>query len=108
MLIVISEDGLIDLIPNLKPQVKHSLVIRHINALQKLQDSDKFLRRSFNRLMEFFQEHDFYLSTAECAVVNKLRGDIEFKYKNNADGVQMVWNNLAANEEMNVGYYLKE
>jgi len=108
MLVVISEDGLIDLIPNLKPQVKHSMILRHISALQKLMETDKFLRRSFNRLMEFFQEHDFYLSAAECLAVNKLRGEIEYKHKNSVDGVQMIWNNLAPNTDMNVGYYLKE
>lgn len=108
MLVVISEDGLIDLIPNLKPQVKHSIILRHINALHKLDETDKFLRRSFNRLMEFFQEHDFYLSAKECLTVNKLRTAIELKHKNSNDGVQMIWNNLAPNIEMHVGYYVKE
>lgn len=108
MLVVISEDGLIDLIPNLKPQVKHSVILRHISALQKLNGTDKFLRRSFNRLMEFFQEHDFYLSAKECATVNSLRRAIEFKHKSSNDGVQMIWNNLVPHQEMHVGYYIRE
>jgi len=107
MLVVISEDGLIDLIPNLKPQVKHAIILRHISALQQMMETDKFLRRSFNRLMEFFQEHDFYLSAKECLMVNKLRREIEFKHISSTDGVQIIWNNLVPHEEMNADYYLK-
>ncbi|SEA42021.1 diadenylate cyclase [Pedobacter hartonius] len=108
VLVVISEDGLIDLIPNLKPQVKHSAISKHINALVKLSETDKFLRKSFNRLMDFFQENDFYLSQKECTTVNKLRRIIEMKHKNSSDGVRMIWDNLIPNREMNDAYYLKE
>ena len=108
VLVVISEDGIIDLIPDLKPQVKHSLITRHIKALNNMARNDKFLRRSFNRLMEFFQENDFYLSAKECAAVNKLRRTLEFKYKDSNDGVKMIWNNLVPDRNMHAGYYLKE
>lgn len=108
VLVVISEDGIIDLIPNLKPQVKHSAINRHINELAKLSETDKFLRKSFNRLMVFFQENDFYLSQKECTMVNKLRRIIELKHKNSNDGIRMIWDNLLPNKEMNEAYYLKE
>ncbi|WP_216849020.1 DNA integrity scanning protein DisA nucleotide-binding domain protein [Pedobacter sp. L105] len=108
VLVVISEDGIIDLIPDLKPQVKHSVIIRHIRALTSLSQADKFLRRNFNRLMEFFQENDFYLTPKECASVNKLRRTLEFKYKDDDDGVKMIWNNLVPDRNMHSGYYLKE
>jgi hypothetical protein len=108
VLVVISEDGIIDLIPNLKPQVKHSVIHKHINALVKLSETDKFLRKSFNRLMNFFRENDFYLSQKECTVVNKLRRMIEIKHKDTNDGVNMIWDSLVPNKEMNDAYYLKE
>ena len=108
VLVVISEDGLIDLIPDLKAQVKHSAIVAHIRELTKISQSDKYIRKSFNNLMEFFQEHDFYLSPKECGTVNRLRRTIEFKYKDSDDGVRMIWNNLAPNSAMNIGYYIKE
>lgn len=108
VLVVISEDGLIDLIPNLKPQIRHSAIHKHIHALLKLSETDKFLRKSFNRLMNFFQENDFYLSPKECATVNKLRRVIELKHRNSNDGIRMIWDNLVPHTEMNEAYYLKE
>lgn len=108
VLVVISEDGIIDLIPDLKPQVKHSVITRNIGALNKLTQTDKFLRKNFNSLMEFFQENDFYLSQKECTVINKLCRTIEFKYKNNTEGVRMIWDNLSPNKDMQQSYYLKE
>ena len=108
VLVVISEDGIIDLIPNLKARVKHSAINKHINALAKLSETDKFLRKSFNRLMDFFQENVFYLSQKECTTVNKLCRVIEMKHRNNNDGMRMIWDNLVPNKEMNDAYYLKE
>lgn len=108
VLVVISEDGFIDLIPDLKPQVKHSAIVKHIEALTKLSETEKFMRKSFNLLMEYFQENDFYLSAKECNTVNKLRGNIELRYMNNGDGIKMIWDNLVPNKEMNLSYYLKE
>ena len=108
VLVVISEDGTIDLIPDLKPQIKHSIISRHIRSLEKLSETDKFLRKSFNRLMEFFQEHDFYLSDKECNTVNKLCRVIEFKHKNNYEGVKMIWDNIVPHTDMSDAYYIKE
>ncbi|MBB6502960.1 diadenylate cyclase [Pedobacter cryoconitis] len=108
VLVVISEDGWIDLIPDLKAQVKHTSIVAHIRELNKLSQTDKYLRKNFNRLMEFFQEHEFYLSPKECGTVNRLRRIIEFKYKDSDDGVRMIWNNLNPNSAMNIGYYVKE
>lgn len=108
VLVVISEDGLIDLIPDLKAQIKHSVIVAQIRELTKLSQTDKYRRRNFNRLMEFFQDHDFYLSPKECATVNKLRRAIEVKYKDSEDGVRMIWNNLVPNSAMNIGYYVRE
>lgn len=108
ILVVISEDGTIDLIPDLKPQIRHALITRHIKALARLRQSDIFLRKSFNKLMEFFQQHNFYLSHEECIQVNELCRNIEFKYKYNNDGVKMIWNNLVPHKDMNEAYYLKD
>jgi len=107
LLVVISEDGIIDLIPNLKPQIKRSMIGRKINELAKLSKTDRFLRKNFNSLMDFFQENDFYLSQQECTAVNKLRRDIEVKYKDGSDGMRMIWDNLSPHIGMNDSYYLK-
>ena len=58
--------------------------------------------------MEFFQEHDFYLSDKECDTVNKLCRVIEFKHKNNYEGVKMIWDNIVPHTDMSDAYYIKE
>jgi len=108
VLVVISEDGMIDLIPNLRPQVKHTVITRHIQELARLYKTERFVRKHFNRLMDFFQDNDFYLSQQECDQVNTLRQHIEYKHKNSSEGITMIWKNLIPNQEMHVGYYLKE
>lgn len=105
VLVVISEDGLIDLIPDLKPQVKHALITKKMRALSKLSGEDTLQHKTFNQLMEFFQEYDFYLSEKECNTVNKLRRAIELRYKNSSEGIRMIWNNLVPNQEMHEGYF---
>jgi hypothetical protein len=108
VLVVISEDGIIDLIPDLKPQVKHSMINKQLKALTRLSEEKNVEHKTFNQLMEFFQEYDFYLSEKECNTVNRLRRTIEQRYRNSAEGIRMIWNNLAPHHDMNDGYFLKE
>ncbi|MGK7881626.1 MAG: DNA integrity scanning protein DisA nucleotide-binding domain protein [Crocosphaera sp.] len=109
VLVIISEDGMIDIIPNLKPQIKHSEITKKIDNLQALSEEDEINRKNFNKLVNFFREMKFYLSSSECEQINKLRKKIDekIKYKDPYE-IRVIYPDLKPNEDMNETYYLDE
>jgi RNAse (barnase) inhibitor barstar len=107
VLVIISEDGMINLIPNLMPQIRHSLIIDAIGNFKELSEKNTVDRRSFNKLMGFFKNVEFYLSKEECEGINMLRKIIEEKDKD-SDAIKIVFEDLKPNSEMNQTYYTDE
>ncbi len=105
VIVIISEDGMINLIPTLRPQIKHSTIVDAIEALQKFSEADKQERKHFNQLMSFFENVSFYLTEEECKTVNQLRRIIEEKDKN-IKGIRIVIEDIRPSKEMNESYYL--
>lgn len=105
VLVIISEDGMINLVPNLKPQIKHSDIIKSIKHLEEISKSEKVERKDFNQLMSFFQNVEFYLTDEECEKINSLRKEIEENDKD-IDGVRIVYRDFKPNKEMNDSYYI--
>ncbi len=104
VIVIISEDGMINLIPTLKPQIKHSLISEAIESLKNLNSNEKNHRRMFNRIMDFFNSVEFYLTEAECNTINELRQRIEESDKE--EGLRIVRHDLKPNKEMNESYYI--
>lgn len=106
-IVIISEDGMIDIIPNLRPQIKHSEVENAIQSLTDLSTKSSPSRKDFNQLMDFFQKVEFYLSEEECEKINGLRKTIELNDPDK-EGLKIVFKDLKPSEEMNNSYYLNE
>lgn len=105
VLVIISEDGMINLIPNLMPQIKHSVISEAIDDFKKILDSRQVDGKSFNQKMSFFQSINFYLTLEECTTINDLRLKIEAK--NDNESIKIIYNELRPNREMNDSYYLE-
>jgi DNA integrity scanning protein DisA with diadenylate cyclase activity len=105
VLVIISEDGMINLIPNLKPQIKHSSIKEMISALEVMSNSDEIRVRDFNSAISFLKNVEFYLSAEECETINHLRKAIEAKHLENAN-IKIVYRDLSPNNEMNESYYI--
>lgn len=108
VLVIISEDGMINLIPNLKPQIKHSLITESIDEFKSILDLENLNHKSFNQGMSFFQSLNFYLTKNECEIINKLRKEIEEKFKKDLIMMHIVYSDLKPNDEMNDSYYKPE
>jgi hypothetical protein len=108
VLVIISEDGMINLIPNLKPQIKHSLITEAIDEFKSILDLQNLNHKAFNQGMSFFQSLNFYLTKKECETINKLREEIEEKFKKDLAMMHIVYSDLEPNEEMNDSYYKPE
>lgn len=106
VLVIISEDGMINLIPSLIPQIKHSIISESIENLKKILDGEQIDKKYFNQEMSFFQKYNFYLTQEECNEINDLRIKIEANYAN--ESIRIIYNDLKPNREMNDSYYLED
>jgi len=106
LIVIISEDGMINLIPNLKSQIKHSSILKAIEDFKKLLDGEEIKKKIFNQKMDYFQSVNFYLTQEECDTINKLRKAIEAKASDN-NNIRIVYDDLKPNIEMNNSYYLE-
>lgn len=105
VLVIISEDGIIDLIPDLMPQIKHSSISDGLSSFKELSEKEEVDRKSFHELMNFFKSVQFYLSENECETINTLRNKIEEKFKR-SDSIRIIYEDLKPNCEMDESYYL--
>jgi len=101
--IVVSEDGTIDLIPNLMPLLKRSALEEALNNFRKIGEVQEINVKDFNRTMDWFSNHRFYLSSEVCQEVNDLRKSIESRWPN---AIRIMRSDLSPNPEMNDSYFM--
>jgi len=103
MIIVISEDGYINLIPDLMPRIKRELIDHAISELSVLNEGEKINLKVFHKIMNWCQNHEFYLLENDCKKINLLREEIELKIKAN---IRIVYHNFHPSSEMDQSYYI--
>jgi hypothetical protein len=108
VIVVVSEDGMINLIPDLRPQIKHSKIKEAIEDFKELLNAKHLDIKTFNKEMFFFQSVNFYLTQEECEIINNTRKEIEDKFSKGLAMVRIVFEDLFAHSEMNDSYYLEE
>lgn len=104
IIVVVSEDGMINLIPNLKPQVEHSKIKAAIEELKTLGEAEKFDPMVYNQIITFLENNEFYLSQSECDQINSVREQVELVYKDTPN-IKLMHRHLKVNPEMNESYY---
>lgn len=105
VLVIISEDGMINLIPSLRPQVKHSDILEAIKKFEEMSKAEKIERKYFNQAMTYFQNIAFYLTADECDKINSLRKQIE-EVNKDIESIRIVYDDIKPNAEMNDSYYI--
>lgn len=106
LIVVISEDSLIDLVPNLMPQINRSEIENELNKLRHLGDPDDDSGK-FHSAMNWYDNHRFYLSSEICEEINKIKK--EYEEKMSRKGItQMIYRNFIPNEEMDDSYFNDE
>lgn len=68
--VIVSEDGGIDIVPNLRPRIKRSLVTEAIDDLEAIAVGREIVGARHNRLYEWLRRHRFYLLDQDCEHVN--------------------------------------
>ena len=109
IMVIISEDGMVDIIPSLRPQVKRTSIAKQVEKLRLINNSGEEISiKSFNVTMDWLEQHRFYLSGEQCKEINHLRSEVDKKLDSQTkEGfIRMVRNDLAPNAEMNDTYFL--
>jgi len=105
MIIVVSEDGMVDIIPSLMPKISHSEIKEVINILHDIADNGSSENGTFNDAMQWLQNRQFYLKQDECDEINQLNKAIS---ETAGPDLRIVYSDFHPNFEMNDSYYHKE
>jgi hypothetical protein len=101
MCVVISADGYVDMIPNLLPQIHKAEIELRVNALKTKDVSD------FHETISWLDKHRFYLSPAQCEIVNNEIARI-YSAPMELGEPRIEYSTFVPHPGMNEGYYLPE
>lgn len=106
--LVVSEDGMIDILPDLRPQICESELEDRIETLRDLSRESNPSRTIFLRVMDWIKEHSFYLSDEKCEEINNLSEEIETNWhNNNPDAAFVQWPTFEESDEFDESYLKK-
>lgn len=109
MIVVVSADGTVDLVPDVPPQIKHSEIVSLIELLKELNSEEKFRRSVYYQTMKLLTNRRFYLTHAECDAINKLKQELsQLDEKHNSGSLRQIFDDFIPNPEMNESYYVNE
>jgi hypothetical protein len=102
---VISEDGTIDLVPNLMPQVSRIDIDNMLLEIKRLLGKTEINEVKCNKFLDWFDTYRFYLLESDCTILNQLIEKLENEpYKTGE--IRIVHNRFKPNNKMNNSYYL--
>ena len=104
MVVVKSEDGMVDLFPSLRPQISKvdlNAALDRLHAVAEVADGPEL-----NQVMHWLSDHRFYLSAAQCAEVNRLNEESVKRLP--SDAWRIEYDEFRPDEEMDDSYFLPE
>ena len=105
--VIISEDGMVELYPKLKPRIKKSDIDTRLNRLVSAVGKETVDYDEYQPLMSWFTEKEFYLSQEECNKINQSRTTFEEKWTRDRN-LHYKFRDLQPSPEMNDLYFLDE
>lgn len=102
--VVISEDGMIDLVPKLMPRISHSEIDEQLGKVHEAVSGELVNKKQYYRAMEWLSEHRFYLPTEVCDELNEVKEVTKQRLLKEA-GSSMTPADFVPNKEMNPSYF---
>jgi hypothetical protein len=97
--LVVSEDGYVNMVPTLRPQVNRAEVELNVQRLRSLTSENYHATRNW------LENHRFYLTSEQCEVVNAELARIHSEPKEVGE-IQIITHPFSPHPEMNETYYL--
>jgi DNA integrity scanning protein DisA with diadenylate cyclase activity len=107
VVIIVSEDGMVDFIPQLMPVISHESINKTIAKLFELESETEINIKKYYSCMDSLYELEFYLTQDQCDQINTYRKRIEPRIAQQNNGV-MSREDLYPNSECNATYFSDE
>jgi enoyl-CoA hydratase/carnithine racemase len=104
--VVVSEDGMVDVLPRLRPRIKRRELDEWLNRLREIANQPKIERKVVNETGDWFRDHQFYLNVKECEEVNRLLEQATARYDD--DGTRVVFGPFAHNDDLDDSYFIHD
>ena len=104
--IVVSEDGTVDLVPDLKPQINRDEITAHLDQLSKAANAEQLNMKRFYEAMKWFSAHRFYLSAEVCKQLNDTKKAVYARHQEANDGMVVIEPDFEPDPEMSDEYIL--
>jgi hypothetical protein len=108
MIVVVSEDGMVDVIPKLLPQIRHSEILQFVKTLESINSPETFNDGTFYNTIELLQNRSFYLSEEECNKINKLKESLQALDRTVGKTFWRTFDDFYPNSKMNSHFYVFE
>jgi hypothetical protein len=105
--VVKSEDGMVNVFPNLRPRIRRSEIGKRLAELRVMAGSARIDTYRLIDVVRWLEEHEFYLTAAECDEANRLHDEAAAKVSPD-DFYSRRLGPLAPNPDMDDSYYLPE
>jgi hypothetical protein len=102
--VVISEDGMIDLVPKLLPRIQRSEINEHLEKVREAVSGEVVNKKQYYRAMQWLSEHRFYLPAEVCDELNEVK-EVTKERLLKESGSSMTQAEFIPNEEMNPSYF---
>ncbi len=104
--IVVSEDGGVDLIPDLPSAIRRSEIESRIEELREITFAARVSRRRFSRIISWIERHAFYLLQDHCETVNRLVRQIDERTEQeDPSGFRIIRQDLVPNSRFDPAFY---
>ena len=104
LLVVISDDGPVDLVPDLKPKVHRDQIEASVQAFCNACEADPHDGEQFTRTHDKVEKLAFYLNDNQCQRVNQAH-EQEMRRRLEAGGIAAYRSPLRPNPEMDESYF---
>lgn len=106
--IVVSEDGTVDLVPNLRPQIDRKKVTSHLDELSKTATAEQLNMKRFYEAMKWFSAHRFYLSREVCKQLNDTKNAVYSRHQKGNSDMLMIEPDFEPDPQMSDEYFLPD
>ncbi len=105
LIVVVSEDGGVDLVPDLRPAIRRADIDQALSELGEFQTAMTVPRRRYAELVNWLNEHRFYLLESDCRQLNELVESIERRSDADRRAVPIASKPFAPHPEMDPALY---
>ena len=104
--IIISEDGMVDLYPDLMPQISKIEILSRLDELEKESNKEKPSYDKYQPIIYWFDSHRFYLQKDICEKLNKIKSELKEKLVMEVSRIYVQTPDFRENPEMDDSYFI--